>query len=109
MDPRTFVADWRDVVTYAAPGPQPTLLRDDPDLRVLVAGLEPGASIQAHPERAAVYHALDGEGTFLLDGESLPFTAGAVVVAPRGASRGISATTRLAFLAVRIGGELPQI
>ena len=63
MDPRTFVPDWREVVTYAAPGPQPTLLCDEPDLRVLVAGLEPGGRIPAHPERAAVYHALEGEST----------------------------------------------
>ncbi len=106
MDHRSFVSDWRDVVTYAGPHPQPTLLRDEPELRVLVAGLEPGASIPAHPERAAVYQALEGEGTFLLDGEGLPFAAGAVVIASRGASRGIAATTRLAFLAVRIGPEL---
>lgn len=108
MEPRTFVPDWHEIVTFAGPGPQPTLLRDDPDLRVLVAGLEPGASIPAHPERAAVYHALEGEGTFLLDGETLLFSAGAIVIAPRGASRGIAATTRLAFLAVRVGSELSQ-
>lgn len=106
MDPRTFVPDWRKVVTYAAPGPQPVLLCDEPDLRVLVAGLEPGARIPAHPERAAVYHALAGEGTLTLDGERLPFATGATVIVPRGASRGIEATSRLAFLAVRVGSEL---
>lgn len=106
MDPRDYVPSWREVITYAAPGPQPTLLRDAPDLRVLIAGLEPGARIPAHPERAAVYHALEGAGTFVLDGERLPFPAGATVMASRGASRGIEATSRLAFLAVRIGPEL---
>jgi quercetin dioxygenase-like cupin family protein len=106
MDPRAFVPDWHEVVTFAYPGPQPTLLRDEPDLRVLVAGLEPGGSIPAHPERSAVYHALEGEGTFVLDGERLPFAAGATVIAPRGASRGIEATSRLAFLAVRVGPDL---
>lgn len=106
MEPRTFVPDWRQVVTYAGPLPQPTLLVDEEALRVLVAGLEPGAAIPAHPERSAVYHALDGDGTFLLDGERLPFTAGATVIAPRGSSRGIEATSRLAFLAVRMGPEL---
>jgi quercetin dioxygenase-like cupin family protein len=106
MDPRTFVPDWREVVTYAAPGPQPTLLYDEPDLRVLVAGLEPGGRIPAHPERAAVYHALEGEGTLVLDGERLSFAAGTTIIAPKGASRGIEAASRLAFLAVRVGPEL---
>ena len=105
MEPRTHTPDWRDVVTYAAPGPQPTLLVDEPDLRVLVAGLEPGGRIPPHPERRAVYHALEGEGILHLDGIGLPFRAGAIVVAPDGATRGIEAVTRLAFMAVRIGPE----
>lgn len=108
MEPRTFVPDWREIVTFAGPGPQPTLIRDDPDLRVLVAGLTPGARIPDHPERAAVYHALEGEGRFFLDGRAFPFAAGATVVAPRGASRGIEASSQLAFLAIRVGSELDQ-
>ena len=106
MDPRTFTSDWRDVVTYAAPGPQPTLLVDEGDLKVLVAGLEPGGMIPPHAERRAVYHALEGEGVFHLDGGTLPFRSGAVVIAPAGSTRGIEAVTRLAFLAVRIGPPL---
>ena len=106
MDPRTFTPDWRDVVTYAAPGPKPALLVDEEDLRVLVGGLEPGGQIPPHSERRAVYHALEGEGIFHLDGEAHPFRAGAVVVAPLGSTRGIDAVTRLAFLAVRIGAPL---
>lgn len=106
MDPRTFTPDWRAIVTYAAPRPQPALLIDEEELKVLVAGLEPGGMIPPHPERRAVYHALDGEGVFHLDGEALPFHAGAVVVAPSGSARGIEAVTRLAFLAVRIGPPL---
>ncbi len=108
MDPRTFVADWREAVTYAAPGPEPTILSDEDGLRVLVAGLEAGGRIPPHPERAAVYHALDGVGTFVLDGERLAFAGGATVIAPRGSTRGIEATSRLAFLAVRVGPGLDE-
>ena len=61
---------------------------------MLVGGLEPGGQIPPHPERRAVYHALEGEGVFHLDGEALPFRAGAVVVAPLGSTRGIDAVTR---------------
>jgi quercetin dioxygenase-like cupin family protein len=106
MDPHSLVHDWREVVTYSSPGPTPTLLRDDEGLRVLVAGLEPGGRIPPHPERLAIYHALDGDGFLTLDGVRLPFVAGAIVIAPRGSSRGIEATTRLAFLAVRVGPDL---
>lgn len=100
-----FIADWRSVITYSAPGPTPYLLVDEPELRVLVAGLEPGGRIPPHPAPRAVYHALEGEGAMVLDGERLPFRAGTVVVAPEGATRGIEAVSRLAFLAVRMGAE----
>ena len=105
MTDPTYEPDWRDLVVYSAPGPAPRVLVDQPDLRVLVAGLEPGGRIPPHAERRAVYHALEGEGVMLLDGAELPFRAGAIVVAPDGATRGIEAVTRLAFLAVRVGPE----
>jgi len=106
MDTRTFTPDWRDVVVYAAPRPQPALIVDEEDLRVLVVGLEAGGQVPPHPERRAVYHALEGEGVFHLDDMAMPFRAGAVVVAPAGSTRGIDAVTRLAFLAVRVGGPI---
>jgi quercetin dioxygenase-like cupin family protein len=101
----TYTPDWREVVVYSAPGPAPRLLVDEPELRVLVAGLEPGARIPPHAGPRGVYHALAGDGVFHLDGEALPFAAGAIIVASAGAVRGIEAASRLAFLAVRIGGE----
>lgn len=105
MNEQSYTPDWHDVVSYSAPGPTPRLLVDEPDLRVLVAGLEPGGRIPPHAERRAVYQALAGEGFLFLDGVALPFREGAVVVAPDGATRGIEAVTRLAFMAVRIGPE----
>ena len=105
MTDPAFASDWRDLVRYSGPGPTPSVLVDEPDLRVLVAGLEPGGRIPPHAERRAVYHALEGEGVMRLDGAELPFRAGAIVVAPDGATRGFEAVTRLAFLAVRVGPE----
>ena len=61
MEREDFFPDWRDLVTFATPHPEPTLLRNESDLRVLVAGLEPGGEIPAHPERLAVYHVLEGQ------------------------------------------------
>ena len=105
MDPEILFPDWRELVRYAAPGPQPTLLLDEPEVRVLIAGLEPGARIPAHPERRAVYHILDGDGWVTLDGDRVAVSAGATVVVPAGMARGFEARTRLAFLAVRVGPE----
>lgn len=97
--------DWRTLVHYAEPGPQPTLLRDEPDLRVLVAGLEPGGRIPPHPGPLGVYHFLEGEGVMTVDDEPYEVSAGMTVIAPAGAMRGITPSNRLAFLAVRIGAE----
>lgn len=97
--------DWRELVKYAAPGPQPTIIADEPEFRVLVAGLEPGGRIPPHAGPRAVYHFLEGEGVMIIDGEPHHITAGMTVVAPAGSSRGMEATTRLAFLAVRVGPE----
>ena len=62
--------DWRELVRYAAPGPEPALLRDQPELCVLIAGLEPGGRILPHP-----------------------------------GPLGVTATTRLAVLVVRVAAE----
>ena len=72
MDARTYVPDWHDIVVYAAPRPQPTLLVDEEELRVIVGGLEPGGMIPPHPERRAVYHALEGEGVLRLGRGAAP-------------------------------------
>jgi quercetin dioxygenase-like cupin family protein len=108
MEPGTFIPDWRELVTYASPGPQPTLLRDDDAVRILMAGLEPGGRIPAHAERLAVYHVLDGTGSMIVDDARYPLSPGATVIAPRGSQRGMDAETRLAILAVRIGPALDE-
>jgi quercetin dioxygenase-like cupin family protein len=100
-----IVPDWRTLVRWSSPGPQPAILHDEPTLRVLVAGLEPGAAIPPHPGPSAVYHYLEGEGVLTLDGVEHPVSAGMTVVAPDGSVRGMQATTRLAFLGVRLGEE----
>jgi quercetin dioxygenase-like cupin family protein len=105
VNDRSYLPDWRGIVVYSSPGPTPQLLVDEPDLRVLVAGLEPGGRIPPHAERRAVYHALEGEGFLFVDGTALPFREGSIVVVPEGSTRGIEAVTRLAFTAVRMGPD----
>ncbi len=97
--------DWRELVHYASPGPQPTIVADEPEFRVLIAGLEPGGRIPPHLGPRAVYHFLEGTGLMIVDGEAHHVTAGMTVVAHAGSTRGMEATTRLAFLGVRVGPE----
>jgi quercetin dioxygenase-like cupin family protein len=93
---------WRDKVIYSTEGPQPQPLMVSEKVKVIVAGLEPGQIIPAHPEAAAVYYILEGSGWMIADEARLPISQGATIVMPAGTVRGIEAATRLAFLATRI-------
>jgi quercetin dioxygenase-like cupin family protein len=106
MEQANFFPDWRALVRYTAPRPEPAMLVDADGFRVLVAGLEPGGEIPAHPERLAVYHVLEGQGEMSVDDNRYAVAAGSTVIAGRGSRRGIRALTRLAFIAVRIGPDL---
>ena len=94
--------NWREQVVFSPDGPQPQILVENEKLKVIVAGLEVGQRIPPHPEAQAVYHFLEGTGWMMVDGERYPVRAGATVITPEGAKRGVEAETRLVFLAVRI-------
>lgn len=102
MGQTLFFADWRDRVIFSAPGPQPQVLHEDDKFKVVVAGLEAGGQIPVHPGSAGVYHFLEGTGQMTVDSESFAVKAGATLLIPDGATRGLLAHTRLAFIAVRI-------
>jgi quercetin dioxygenase-like cupin family protein len=94
--------DWRENVVFSPDGPKPQVLMGDDKLRVVIAGLEAGQKIPPHPEGESVFHFLEGSGWMVIGDERLAVKAGATVVAPAGATRGIEAETRLVFLAARI-------
>ena len=102
MQTATLYPGWRDKVVYSPGGPQPQILMDNDEIKILVAGLEPGQKIPEHSEATAMYHFLEGTGWMLVDGERLEVGPGATVVMPEGTVRGMEAETRLAFLATRI-------
>jgi quercetin dioxygenase-like cupin family protein len=87
------------MAVFSADGPQPRFLLDTPQLKVLVAGLEPGAQIPVHPAAAAMYHFLEGEGLMTIGDETVGVKPGVTVVVPAGEKRGMNARTRLLFLA----------
>ncbi len=97
-----FFPDWHAEVVFSDDGPRPTVLLEDQKVKAVMAGLEAGQQIPPHPEGLGVYHFLEGSGWMVIDGERLPVGDGTTIIAPSGASRGIEAETRLAFLAVRV-------
>ncbi len=94
--------DWKAQVVYGKDRPQPQVLVEENQFKVVLAGLEPGQVIPQHPEGLAVYHFIDGSGWMTVDGESFFVKSGATIITPPGARRGIQAETRLAFLAARV-------
>lgn len=73
----------------------------------LLVGLnafEPGQehALHAHAGQDKVYHVLEGDGLFLLDGRELQMQAGDLLVAPEGVPHGVrnTGTGRLLVLAI---------
>ena len=76
---------------------------ESPRLLVGLNAFEPGQShaLHAHAGMDKLYHVLEGEGTFLLEGRDLPMRAGDLLVAPDGVPHGVRAgTQRLLVLVV---------
>ena len=80
-----------------------TLFRSE---RMLVGlnAFEPGQehALHAHAGMDKLYQVIEGEGRFLLDGETVPMQAGMLLVAPDGVPHGIRNTGagRLLVLAI---------
>ena len=100
----SMVSDWAGKVVFSQAGPQPQVLFDDGQLKVVLAGLQPGQSIPQHPEGRSVFHFLEGKGVMTIDGQPVGIGAGMTLVLEDGTLRGIQAETRLAFLATRLAG-----
>ncbi|MCE7986986.1 MAG: cupin domain-containing protein [Caldilinea sp. CFX5] len=98
-----FYPDTKAQAVFGVHGPQPHFLLDEANFKVLVGALEPGQQIPVHPEALAMYHFLTGTGTMTVDDAQYPITAGATVITPAGARRGMQAATRVIFLAAKPG------
>ncbi len=89
----------KDRAVLAADGPKPQFLHDTAGFKVLVAGLEAGQQIPLHPDQAALYHFLEGEGLMTVGEETYRVAPGVTIIVPDGRPRGMNAKTRLIFLA----------
>ncbi len=102
MTQPTLLPNWKAKIIYSSAGPRPQIIMDTEKAKVLLIGLEPGVKIPSHPEGQGVFHFLEGTGWITVNGELLNVQAGATVMVPEGATRGIEAETRLAFLVVKV-------
>ncbi len=100
---QTLYPDWKTLVTFASDGPRSYHLIKAGDFTALIAGLEAGQKIPPHPEASAIYHFLEGTGWMIVDDQRFQVKPGATIVVSQGASRGMEAETRLAFLAAKAG------
>lgn len=98
----TMTAVVQDYVTFSDERPSPQTMLENDRVRVIIAGLKPGQRIPVHPEAAAVYHFLEGQGVMTVDGAQFPVQQGSVIVMEEGAQRGLLAETQLVFMAVRL-------
>jgi quercetin dioxygenase-like cupin family protein len=77
---------------------------ESPRLLVGVNAFEPGQehALHAHAGQDKVYHVLEGEGLFLLEGRELPMKPGDLLVAPEGVPHGVknNGSRRLLVLAI---------
>lgn len=97
-----LIPNWEKKVNFSAEGPKPQVLEENNQLKVVLAGLEPGQKIPEHPENLGMYYFLEGNGWMIVDGERLAVSQGTTVITPQGAVRGVEAETRLAFIAARV-------
>jgi quercetin dioxygenase-like cupin family protein len=78
----------------------------------LLVGLnafEPGQShaLHAHAGMDKLYHVLEGEGEFLLEGRELAMRAGDLLVAPEGVAHGVRNTGRGRLLLLAVLAPAP--
>ncbi|MBC8504675.1 MAG: hypothetical protein ISR58_00310 [Anaerolineales bacterium] len=102
MTENILFPNWKDIVVYPEKGAQPQVLVETENYKSVIAGLAAGSGMPPHPEGPAIFHFLEGSGQMIVGEQSFRVSAGATVVVPDGALRGIEAKTQLAFLAVRL-------
>lgn len=79
-------------------------LFQSPRLLVGLNAFEPGQAhaLHAHAGMDKVYHVLEGDGHFLLEGRELPMKAGDLLVAPEGVPHGVRNNSRGRLLVLAI-------
>lgn len=93
-----------DHAVYSAQKMGKSTLFESPRVLVGLNAFEPGQehALHAHAGQDKVYHVIEGEGHFLLEGRELPMRPGDLLVAPENVAHGVrnSGKSRLVVLAI---------
>jgi len=83
---------------------------ESPRLLVGLNAFEPGQehALHAHAGQDKVYHVLEGNGVFLLDGRELPMKAGDLLIAPEGVAHGVRNTGSCRLLVLALLAPAPH-
>lgn len=83
---------------------------ESPRLLVGLNAFEPGQehALHAHAGQDKVYHVLEGDGVFLLEGRELAMQTGDLLVAPEGIPHGIRNTSGRRLLVLAILAPAPH-
>jgi quercetin dioxygenase-like cupin family protein len=100
----------RDHAQYAADKMGKTTLFASPRVLVGLNAFEPGQqhALHTHAGMDKVYHVLEGEGRFLLDGRELPMRAGDLLIAPEGVAHGARNTGAVRLLLLTVLAPAPS-
>jgi quercetin dioxygenase-like cupin family protein len=98
-----------DHAVYASSKMGKSTIFESPRLLVGLNAFEPGQEhgLHAHAGMDKVYHVIEGEGLFLLQGRDLPMRAGDLLVAPDGVPHGVRNTSRDRLLVLAILAPSP--
>ena len=99
-----------DHAVYSAQKMGKSTLFESPRLLVGLNAFEPGQehALHAHAGQDKVYHVIEGEGLFLLQGRTLAMKAGDLLVAPDGVPHGVRNTGKVRLLVLAILAPAPQ-
>ncbi len=101
-----------DHASYSAEKMGKTTIFESPRLLIGLNAFEPGQehALHAHAGQDKVYHVLEGQGLFLLDGRQLEMRPGDLLVAPEGVPHGVRnvGSQRLLVLAILATRSAPD-
>ena len=99
-----------DHAVYSSQKMGKATLFESPRLLVGLNAFEPGQehALHAHAGEDKVYHVIEGEGLFLLQGRTLAMKAGDLLVAPEGVPHGVRNTGKVRLLVLAILAPAPQ-
>jgi quercetin dioxygenase-like cupin family protein len=99
-----------EYATYSPARMGKSTIYESPRLLVGLNAFEAGQehALHAHPGQDKVYHVIEGEGVFLLEGRELAMQAGDLLVAPGGVPHGVRNAGGGRLLVLAILAPAPQ-